>query len=171
MTARLRERRAGGEKVMRRRIFVAAVAAAALAGCATLGGGSFKQPLVNFNDVKIRGLGLSGGALDIVLSVYNPNSFNLNATRLTYKLMVDDKELGSGVLDRAFRVKDRDSTFVTIPMDFTYAGLGAAGRQLLQSGSVNYRVIGDIGVDTPLGTFTVPYDQRGRFSSFGRTSQ
>jgi hypothetical protein len=66
----------------------------------------------------------------------------------------------------------RDSTFVTIPMDFTYAGLGAAGRQLLSSGSVNYRVMGDIGVDAgAAGTFTVPYDQRGRFSSFGGTSQ
>jgi len=143
----------------------------ALGGCATLGVGGFKQPLVGFSDVKIRGLGLTGGALDIVLSVYNPNGYNLNATRLTYKLMVEDKDLGSGVLDRAFRVKDRDSTFVTIPMDFTYAGLGAAGRQLLQSGSVNYRVIGDITVDTQVGNFTVPYDQRGRFSSFGGTSQ
>jgi len=156
---------------MRKKILVAAMAAVALGGCATLGVGGFKQPLIGFSDVKIRGLGLTGGALDIVLSVYNPNGYNLNATRLTYKLMVEDKDLGSGVLDRAFRVKDRDSTFVTIPMDFTYAGLGAAGRQLLQSGSVNYRVVGDITVDTQVGNFTVPYDQRGRFSSFGGTSQ
>lgn len=156
---------------MRKRILIAAMTAAALGGCATLGVGGFKQPLVQFSDVKIRGLGLSGGALDIVLSVYNPNGYNLNATRLSYKLMVEDKDLGSGILDRAFRVKDKDSTFVTIPMDFTYAGLGTAGRQLLQSGAVNYRVIGDITVDTPVGNFTVPYDQRGRFSSFGGTSQ
>ena len=156
---------------MRKKILVAAMVGVALGGCATLGVGGFKQPLVGFSDVKIRGLGLTGGALDIVLSVYNPNGYNLNATRLTYKLMVEDKDLGSGVLDRAFRVKDRDSTFVTIPMDFTYAGLGAAGRQLLQSGSVNYRVIGDITVDTQVGNFTVPYDQSGRFSSFGGTSQ
>ena len=156
---------------MRKKILVAAMVGVALGGCATLGVGGFKQPLVGFSDVKVRGLGLTGGALDIVLSIYNPNGYNLNATRLTYKLMVEDKDLGSGVLDRAFRVKDRDSTFVTIPMDFTYAGLGAAGRQLLQSGSVNYRVIGDITVDTQVGNFTVPYDQRGRFSSFGGTSQ
>jgi LEA14-like dessication related protein len=152
---------------MRRKILVTAMAAVALGGCATLGVGGFKEPLIQFSDVKIRGLGLSGGSLDIVLSVYNPNGFNLNGTRLTYRLMVEDKDLGSGVLDHAFRVKSKDSTFVTIPMDFTYAGLGAAGRQLLQSGAVNYRVMGDI---TAAG-YTVPYDQRGRFSSFGGTSQ
>jgi LEA14-like dessication related protein len=155
---------------MRRKILVAALAAVAVGGCATLGvGGGFKQPLVNFSDVKIRGLGLSGGSLDIVLSVYNPNGFNLNASRLTYKLTAEDKDLASGVLDHAFRVKDRDSTFVTIPVDFTYAALGAAGRQLLERGSVNYRVIGDITVDTQLGNFTVPYDRTGRFSSLGTT--
>ena len=143
-----------------------------MTGCATLGMASFKEPLVHFNDVKVRGLGLTGGALDVVLSVYNPNGFNLNAGRLTYKLLVgEDMQLGSGVLDHAFRVRDKDSTLVTIPMDFTYAGLGAAGRQLLQSGSVPYRVIGDITVDTPVGSFTRPYDQRGRFSSFGTTQQ
>jgi LEA14-like dessication related protein len=156
---------------MRKRMLMAALAATALGGCASLGMGGFRDPIVQFSDVKIRGLGLTGGALDIVLSVYNPNGFNLNAARLTYRLMVEDKDLGSGVLDRAFRVKSKDSTFVTIPMDFTYAGLGVAGRQLLSSGAVNYRVIGDVTVDTPLGNFTRPYDQRGRFSSFGGTSQ
>lgn len=156
---------------MRRRFALAALAAFILGGCASLGLGGFKEPIVHFNDAKIRGLGLSGGSVDVVLSVYNPNGFNLNATRLTYRLMVEDKDLGTGVLDRAFRVADNDSTYVTIPVDFSYAGLGAAGRQLLTSGTINYRVLGDFTVDTPLGSFTRPYDQRGRFSSFGGTSQ
>jgi LEA14-like dessication related protein len=150
---------------------VAAFATVLLAGCASLGLGGFKEPLVHFNDAKIRGLGLSGGSVDVVLSIYNPNGFNLNASRLTYRLLVEDKELGTGALNNAFRVGSNDSTYVTIPVDFTYAGLGAAGRQLLQQGSINYRVIGDFTVDTPLGSFTRPYDQRGRFSSFGSTTQ
>lgn len=156
---------------MRRRLGVAAFATVALAGCASLGLGSFQEPLVHFNDAKIRGLGLTGGSVDVVLSVYNPNRFDLNATRLTYRVMVEDRELGTGALNQAFRVGDKDSTYVTIPVDFTYVGLGAAGRQLLERGTVNYRVLGDFTVDTPLGSFTRPYDQRGRFSGFGGTTQ
>jgi LEA14-like dessication related protein len=157
---------------MRRRIAVAALATLALGGCASLGLGGFKEPLVRFSDVKIRGVGLSGGSADVILNVYNPNGFDLNALRLTYTLMVgDNTELGRGALQNAFRVNDHDSTFVTIPVNFTYAGLGEAGRQLLQSGSVNYRVLGDLTVDTPLGAFTRPYDQRGRFSSLGSVQQ
>jgi LEA14-like dessication related protein len=156
---------------MLRTSFVAAFATVILAGCATLGLGGFQEPLVHFNDAKIRGLGLSGGSVDVVLSVYNPNHFNLNASRLTYRLLVEDKDLGSGALNNAFRVGSGDSTLVSIPVDFTYAGLGAAGRQLLQNGTINYRVLGDFTVDTPIGSFTRPYDQRGRFSSFGSTTQ
>lgn len=156
---------------MTRRFALAALAALALGGCASLGLGSFREPVVHFNDARLRGLGLSGGSVDVVLSIYNPNRFDLNATRLTYRLMVEDRDLGTGALNNAFRVGDNDSTFVTIPIDFTYAGLGAAGRQLLTSGSINYRVIGDFTVDTPLGRFTRPYDQRGRFSSLGGTTQ
>ena len=156
---------------MNRRNFAVIALASLLAGCASLGMGSFQEPLVRFNDARIRGLGLSGGAVDVVLSVYNPNHFNLNASRLTYRLMVEDKELGTGALANAFRVGSGDSTLVSIPVDFTYAGLGSAGRKLLENGTINYRVIGDFTVDTPLGSFTRPYDQRGRFSSFGTTSQ
>lgn len=151
--------------------YLAVAAMLAVAGCATLGLGGFKEPLVHFNDAKLRGLGLSGGSVDVVLSVYNPNRFDLNATRLTYKLFVEDNQLGTGALNNAFKVGNNDSTYVTIPIDFTYAGLGAAGRELLTRGTINYRVTGDFTVATPLGNFTRPYDQTGRFSSFGRTSQ
>jgi LEA14-like dessication related protein len=153
------------------RKYFAVAAMFAVAGCASLGLGSFKEPLVHFNDAKLRGLGLSGGSVDVVLSVYNPNRFDLNATRLTYKLFVENNQLGTGQLNNAFRVGNNDSTYVTIPIDFTYAGLGAAGRELLTRGTINYRVTGDFTVSTPLGNFTRPYDQTGRFSSFGRTSQ
>ena len=62
-----------------------------------------------------------------------------------------------------------DSTIVTLPLAFTYAGIGEAGRQLMNTGSVNYRVTGDVTVGTPLGNFTRPYDQTGRFSTFSGT--
>ncbi|GLC27496.1 hypothetical protein rosag_40090 [Roseisolibacter agri] len=153
--------------------FVGAVAATLLAvttaACATLGRGVFKEPIVNFRNVEVKGLGLSGGSLDVVLSVYNPNGFKLDATRLTYQLQVDSIQVGTGALDQQFVVQENDSSLVRLPVSFTYAGLGAAGRQLIQSGSVNYRVLGDVTVKTPLGSFTRPYSGTGRFSALSGT--
>ena len=148
---------------------VAALAVFAVAGCASLGGlAGFKEPVVSFKDLKVRGLGLTGGSIDAYLNVYNPNRFNLDATRLTYTVTVgDNAQLGTGALDSRFTVQNGDSTTVRIPIDFTYSGIGAAARQIMQSGSVPYNVTGDITVGTPLGNFTVPYSGTGRFSAFG----
>jgi LEA14-like dessication related protein len=152
----------------RTRFAAALLAVVAIAGCASLGLGGFKQPIVNFKDLKVRGLGLTGGSIDAYLNVYNPNGFNLDATRLTYKVTVgDNAELGTGALDSRFTVQNNDSTTIRIPIDFTYAGIGAAARQIMQSGSVPYNVTGDITVGTPVGNFTVPYSGTGRFSAFG----
>ena len=46
---------------------------------------------MSFKDLKVRGLGLSGGSLDAYLNIYNPNGFNLDATRLTYNVAVGEK--------------------------------------------------------------------------------
>ena len=150
-----------------RRAAPAALAAALLAGCATLGRQVFEQPVVTFKDVSVRGVGLQGGSIDVLLNVYNPNRFRLDATRLTYRVLVDSVALGDGALDQQFVVQSGDSSVVRLPVQFTFAGLGAAGRQLLRSGAVNYRVLGDVTVSTPIGSFTRPFDRTGQFTSLG----
>jgi len=152
----------------RTKIAAAVIAVMAIAGCASLGlGGGFQQPIVNFKDLRVRGLGLSGGSLDAYLNVYNPNGYRLDATRLTYTVAVNNNQLGTGALDSRFTVQNHDSTTVRIPIDFTYAGIGSAAQQMMQSGSVPYTVTGDVTVTTPVGNFTVPYSGTGRFSAFG----
>ncbi len=78
---------------------------------------------------------------------------------------MDSNKQGEGELADRFVVQEKDSSLVRLPVRFTYAGLGAAGRALITSGTVNYRVRGDFTVATPLGSFTRPYDRTGRYSS------
>jgi LEA14-like dessication related protein len=143
------------------------VTAIAGVGCASLGRQSFAEPVVTFKDVRINGLGLTGGSLDVVLNVYNPNNFRLDATKLTYALLVDTLLFGSGEMDSRFTVQEKDSSEVRIPLDFRWAGMNQAARELLNTGSVPYRVRGAITVGSGVGTFTIPYDRTGRFSSLG----
>lgn len=156
---------------MRKKLIAAFAAAIAITGCATLGAlGGFKEPIVNFRNVEIKGLGLTGGSVDIVLSVYNPNGFKLEGTRLTYNLQAGDNvQIGTGALDSRFTVQDNDSTIIRLPLDFTYSGIGSVGRSILNTGSVNWRVNGDLTVATPIGNFTRPYDRTGRFTASGTT--
>ena len=143
------------------------MAVAAIGACASLGSGVFQEPIVTFKDLRVRGLGITGGSIDAYVNIYNPNGFRLDATRLTYNVMVGQNQLGTGALDSRFTVQDKDSTTIRIPIDFTYAGIGAAGTQMMQQGSVPYTITGDVTVATPLGNFTRPYTGTGRFSAFG----
>src|SRR6185437_4221495 len=158
----------GGEM---RKLALAAVGAAlvATAGCSVLGRAAFQNPIVHLRDVRVRGLGLTGGSLDVLLSVYNPNHFRLDATQLTYKVNLagDSVTVASGALSDRFTVQDNDSTVVTIPVSFTYAGIGAAGRSILSTGAVDYHVLGDVTVGSPVGSVKVPYSSTGRFTTTG----
>jgi LEA14-like dessication related protein len=136
--------------------------------CASLGYGSFREPVVTYKDSVITGLGISGGSLEVVLNIYNPNSFRLDGTALTYQISVDSVPFGSGTLSDRFVVQDKDSTQVRVPLQFTYAGVGQAGRQLIQMGSVQYTISGQITVGTPLGSFTRPYSGKGRLTTLNR---
>lgn len=157
---------------MRKLVGVMSVTAALVTagvGCSALGRAAFQNPVVHLRDVRVRGVGLTGGSLDVLLSVYNPNHYRLDATRLTYRVAMasDSITLASGALDSRFTVQDNDSTTVTIPVTFTYAGIGAAGRSILNTGAVDYHVLGDVTVGSPVGSFTVPYSSTGRFTTTG----
>ena len=91
---------------MRRMTMVAAVVAtAALAGCGgRMGKQVFAQPEVSVKDVKVTGLGLAGGSVDVVMNVHNPNNFRLDASRVTYNLLVDTVSFATGSLDSRMSV-------------------------------------------------------------------
>src|SRR3954452_15231224 len=146
-----------GEGMKRLALLVAASAVLGGAACSTLGRAAFQNPVVNLRGVSVRGVGLTGGTLDVQLSVYNPNGYRLDATRLSYRVAMagDSITVATGALDNRFTVQNNDSTTITIPVNFTYAGLGAAGRSLLNTGAVSYHVLGDVTVGSPVGNFTV----------------
>jgi LEA14-like dessication related protein len=146
-----------------------ALGVAGLAACSALGRAAFQNPVVNLRDVRVLGLGTQGGNLEVQLGVYNPNNYRLDATRLTYRVFVGDSVgVANGAVDTQTSVQAGDSTIVKIPVAFTYSGIGAAAMQLMRTGSVNYRVAGDVTVGSVVGNFTVPYSATGQFNALSR---
>jgi LEA14-like dessication related protein len=153
---------------MRRFIVLSAVMlAATAAGCASLARQAFREPVVSVRDVRLNGIGLTGGSVDVALNVYNPNNYRLDATRITYRLLFDTVSFANGAITEQQTVQPRDTLRLVIPVNFTYRGVGEAGRQILNTGTVNYRLLGDVTVASALGNFTVPYSASGRFSTLG----
>jgi LEA14-like dessication related protein len=149
---------------------VVVFAAAAAISCAS-GGGSrnppppFYRPNVSLRDVKLGGVGLTGGSLDVLINVYNPNAYELATPRVAYRVYVDSLPIARGIYDSDVVLVSGDSAKLHIPATIAYTAIGQAGRALLNTGSVNYRVVGNITVGTPYGRYTFPYDRAGWFSS------
>lgn len=140
---------------------------AALAAC---GGPVFRQPQVTLNDVRLGGLGLSGGTLLVSLHVVNPNRFALNANQLRYELSLSGAgdsadttwvDFAEGTYDQPFSVPAGDSATVQVPVEFSYSGIGSAASGLLRRGTFTYRARGTVDLRTPLGGYDVPFSKRG----------
>ncbi len=158
---------------MRRVMLATAIAAiGATAACGMLGKGAFQQPVVQLKDVAIQSVGLTGGNLALKLNVYNPNGYRLDATRMTYNVAIGDNvQLATGAVDNRFTVQSGDSSIVTVPVSFSFAGVSAAGRQLMNTGALDYHVTGDLTVGTVVGNFTVPFSTTGKYTALGGNSR
>lgn len=141
-------------------------------GCTSV----FNQPEVTLQSVQVGGLGIRGGTLLVNVEVINPNSFSLSADELTYQLAVSDPEepqdsawidFASGTYDQAFSVGARDTAVVQIPVEFSYAALGAAAGSIVRAGTFTYRASGTVDVRTPLGRRQVPFRKRGTVALLG----
>ena len=151
-----------------RTLIAAAALAAAGAGCRAAVERVFTPPSVGLRGVEVEGLGVGGASLAVTLSLANPNPYPLAATGASYRLLAGDStEVGRGSVSTPLRVGARDSTLVRLPVDVSWSGLRRAGRGALRGGAVDYRVIGEVIANTPLGDRTVPIDARGRFAVAG----
>ena len=154
-----------------KRYLIAGVMAVAVAGagaCSSLARNSFGTPVVQLKDVRVKGIGMNGGSLDLVLDVYNPNAYRLDATKMTYNLYVDTNKVAVGEVAQHVQLDDKKTTQVILPVTFTFKELLGAAKVITGMGSVDYRVVGDVTVATPFGNFTRPYEGRGRYDTLRR---
>jgi LEA14-like dessication related protein len=132
-----------------------------IGACSAIGG-IFKEPDVQLDRVVVRGLGVSGGNLDLIVKVQNPNNFTLQGTKLAVGFDVEGEHLGDIAYDDDFSVTENGTTTVTLPLQFGWAGAGSAVRAALASGDLPYTMKGQLELKIPWGSKEVPFTREGR---------
>ena len=123
-----------------------------LSSCATLRNAlTFEKPQVDLQKINVTSLGLSGGTLDLVFDVYNPNDYRLRSTRLEVGLELAGTDFGQALIDKPLDLSPVNHSQVVMPVRFTWAGVGAAAKSLLQAQELPYGLTGAVLVDTPIG--------------------
>ncbi len=124
----------------------------------------FKKPELRFRGLRVNSIGLDGASVDVVVEVYNPNSFRLGVDHFSYDLAVENVHFGAGETDAPVSVEGHGTASVRLPLHLNWSRLGDVGRGALTTGSVNYGVSGEMTVATGFGRRRVPYSKAGRFS-------
>lgn len=142
-----------------------AVPLAALAlgtACAGLGA-NFREPEIQLDHAIVRGVGFSGGNLDLVVRVQNPNSFTLYADKLQVGLDVEGSHLGDITYEDDFAVTENGETTLVLPLRFGWSGVGQAVRAALGYGDLPYKMKGQATLKLPGGVRTsVSFTHEGR---------
>ena len=135
--------------------------AAAVVACAGVPK-EWMDPEVQLNEVRIRGMGLTGGTMDLVVDVYNPNHFSLRGVRMQAGFDVDSTHVGDITYKDEFRLDGTDTSRVILPLRFTWTGASAALRSALSYGDIPYTMRGQVTVRTPAGDKVIPFTRQGR---------
>ena len=131
------------------RLSVAAVVL--LSACATLRALHFEEPQVELKEINITGISLSGGTMDLILDVFNPNDYRLRSTHLEVGIDLEGTHFGDALLERPLDLSPLNHNQVIVPVRFEWAGIGAGARALVTRQAVRYGLTGSVIVDTPLG--------------------
>jgi LEA14-like dessication related protein len=107
------------------------------------------------------------------LNIKNPNSFDIETDSISYELEASDpgnatnwSRVSLGTYNQRVRIDEGDATEVEIPIEFSYAGLSGAASGIIDRGTFNYRIRGNVFVREPLRR-TVPFSKNGNVSLAG----
>jgi len=128
----------------------------ALAGIACAGlGDNFKEPNIQLDHAVVRGVGLAGGNLDLIVKVQNPNNFTLYTDKLEVGIDVEGSHLGDITYEDDFAVTQNGTTKLTLPLRFGWFGVASAVRAALGYGDLPYTMKGQARLKLPGGAHTV----------------
>jgi hypothetical protein len=123
-----------------------------VAGCASLGHAlRFEEPEIKLQEIRVTGLGFTGGTIDLALDVFNPNGYRLRTTRLELGIDLEQVHFGDALLETPLELPSQQHSLVTVPVRFEWAGLGAGARALLTRQAIRFGLTGTATLGTPLG--------------------
>jgi len=131
------------------------------AACQTL-----RQPEIRFEGVSVGSLSRVGAALDVDLSVTNPNGYRLGVRQLTYRLSIADAPAGEGSIEETVSIPAHATASVKLPLSLTFAPLKSSILEMALTGGIAYAVEGDVVFTTPLGSVRRPYRHEGTLSLY-----
>lgn len=129
------------------------------AGCAALP--KLEAPKLSLVGIKLSSGDLFSQRLQVRMRVFNPNARELPISGITYRIEVNDAEIGNGSTAAPFTVPSMGE--VEFDMHITANLAGAVAKLLTRRNSseeLAYRLVGSVGLSSGF-LRRIPFDERG----------
>ncbi len=128
-----------------------------LCGCSAF----VEKPRVDLKEVRVAGVDGEGIDIDFLLSVTNPNSFDLTLTEYTYDLRLLALPLTHGSSQQPQRFPGQTTTDTLIIAKVPYSSLIEIIKRRPGMTSIPYQLDADLKIGTSYGDFSVPVSETG----------
>jgi LEA14-like dessication related protein len=152
-----------------RNVVLAVLFGVSLAACSRM-----EPPTVEPTGVRCSGIGLRGATLLVDLRVENPNTFAIEIDSITVAFEASNpSEPGTwtpvthGASREKLVIEGGGHATAAIPVELSYSDLGTPASAILDKGTLNYRINGEVMVREPSHRST-PFSKTGSVSLAGR---
>jgi LEA14-like dessication related protein len=148
--------------VHRRDVTIALFVVVMMTGCVGL---FFEEPTITLREIHVQQISLTDASLKFVAEIQNPNSYELRLKSLHYTVYLNDRETGSGSLQKEISVPASSTARVEIPVSARFGSLGVIAKTYVTGQELAYRIEGQALVKAGLFDRTFPFSRTGTLSS------
>lgn len=120
-----------------------------------------EKPKVDLADVRFAGLDGDGISIDFLLTVTNPNSFELPLHGYSYTARIMALPLAQGTSKDSIVFPGKTSTDILIPVQIRYSDVLQILKRRPGLDAVPYQLTANLDVGTPMGEICVPVRKSG----------
>jgi LEA14-like dessication related protein len=133
-------------------------------GCLTLF--SCQKPLIPeyqaFENFGISQIGLGESVVSADLKYYNPNNYALQLKRADLNISLDDKPVGTSILDTLIMIPKRDTFLLPVKMRVNIKQLLSNALSLLLNSEIDVKVNGSVRLGKSGVFFNMPVNYSGK---------
>jgi LEA14-like dessication related protein len=120
------------------------------------------DPVISFEDVRVRALSLSSLDLEVMIRVENPNPLGITLKELPFTVRCSsgnrDLEIAAGNTGRV-RIAARGNSVLRIPVTSQNAALAGALAAFVTKGGVQVTIQGTAIIDAVLFSWSIPFSK------------
>ena len=121
-----------------------------------------EKPSFVLREIILRPSSLKEANLLIGLDVQNPNRFDLTLKSFEYVLFLDDKEIGTGRLEKEILIPSSSTAQVQVSVVAKFKDLGDSLKTIIAGHDLTYKIEGNASIETTFGSRNFPLSKDGR---------